>query len=192
LHFITEEDKKPSTMFEETRKNIGLSLTRLLFRRKAAHPTSFSNIFTKAQTALVILPVKPELRNIVIPVLTQLQNKFQGTRLTLVGNEMYRSIATTFIRSSVITIKNDSLNYFFLPKRSEVNTLLHQRFDVVVDLNTTDEPVAAYLCRGLSAPLKVGFHRTHADSYYNFQYKIGGPRDPRALYEQLFKTLSMF
>jgi hypothetical protein len=179
-------------MFDETRKNIGISITRLLFRRKEAKPISFSNIFTKAQTALIILPENPEVRNSILPVLTLFQSKFQGTRLTMVANETYRSIASTFIRSSVVTIKNENLNFFFLPKKSEVNRLLHQKFDVVVDLNTTNEPVAAYLCRGLTAPLKVGFHKEHGDEYYNFQYKTGPGKNLRFQYEQLFKTLSMF
>lgn len=179
-------------MLDETRKNIGISLTRMLFRRKGNITTSFSNIFSRAQTALVILPDNPEYRNFVMPVLTMLQTKFPGTKLTLVVNENFRNLATTFIRSTVVTIRNDQLNFFFLPKKSEIDRLLNQKFDVLLDLNLSLYPMAAYLCRGVNAPLKVGFMKEHADSYYNFQYNSGANKNIRSRYEQLFRTLSMF
>lgn len=179
-------------MFEETRKNIGIAITRFLFRNKDDKPVVFSNIFSRAQTAMVILPENPDYRNFIMPVLSMLQNKFQGTRLTLVANEQCRNLTTSFVRSTVVTIRNDQLNFFFLPKRSEVSRLLSQKFDLLLDLNIAQYPTAAYLCRSVNAPLKVGFMKENADSYYNFQYNSGANRNIRSRYEQLFKTLSMF
>lgn len=179
-------------MFEETRKNIGMGLTRLVFRNHKDRSMSFSNVFSHAQTAMVIVPENPEYRTVVMPILTLLQNKFQGTRLTLVVNETFRNLATSFVRSTVVTIRDEHLNFFFLPKRSEINRLLMQKFDVVVDLNIKQVPSAAYLVRGANAPLKVGFVKEHADSYYNFQFNAGQNRNIRSRYEQLFRTLSMF
>ncbi len=179
-------------MLDETRKNIGISLTRLFFRKKEDKVVVFSNIFSRAQTAVVILPDNPEYRNFIMPVLSMLQNKFPGTKLTLVVNEHFRNLATTFVRSTVVTIRNDQLNFFFLPKKSEIDRLLKQKFDMLLDLNISHYPMAAYLCRGVNAPLKVGFMKEHADSYYNFQYNSGANRNIRSRYEQLFRTLSMF
>jgi hypothetical protein len=153
---------------------------------------SFSNSFSQAQNAMVIVPENPEYRTVVMPILTLLQNKFQGTRLTLVVNETFRNLATSFVRSTVVTLRDEHLNFFFLPKRSEVNRLLMQKFDIVVDLNIRLVPSAAYLVRGANAPLKVGFLKEHADAYYNFQFNAGTNRNIRSRYEQLFRTLSMF
>lgn len=179
-------------MFEETRKKLGFFLTRLLFRRKRQQPISFSNVFSSAQTAMVIVPDNPEYRTVVMPILTLLQGKFQGTKLTLVVNETFRNLATSFVRSTVVTIRDEHLNFLFLPRRSEINRLLIQKFDVVVDLNFKNVPSAAYLVRGANAPVKVGFVKEHADAYYNFQFNAGQNRNVRSRYEQLFRTLSMF
>jgi hypothetical protein len=179
-------------MFEEKRRKFGLILTRLISQAKEAKPMSFSNSFTNAKTALVIIPENSEQRSVVSQMIILLQNKFQGNKLTFVVNEVNRNLSSTLNRSNVTTIKNEHLNFFFLPKRTEMAFLLNQKFDIVLDLNFSLVPSAAYLCRQINAPLKVGFSQAHADAYYNFQFNAAPNRNAKTKYEQLFKTLSMF
>ncbi|MDD8017586.1 MAG: hypothetical protein PHP42_04375 [Bacteroidota bacterium] len=179
-------------MFTEIRRNIGIDITRMLFRKKKVQTMSFSHIFSNAKTALVIVPENPDHRSVVMPILTLLQNKFQGTKLTLVAHETFRNLASAFLKSTVFVIREEHLNFFFLPKKSEIRSLLSQKFDVVVDLNVTPVPAAAYLCRGINAPLKVGFTKDHADAFYNFQFNITSKKNAKSCYDQLFRTLSMF
>lgn len=179
-------------MFEQQRRDLGLLLTRFLFRNRDGKPMSFSNTFTNAKTALVIIPESAEQRTVVAQMIILLQNKFQGNRLTLVVNDGHRNFSNTINRSNVTTIKNEHLNYFFLPKKSELATVLSQKFDLVLDLNFSLVPSAAYLCRAINAPVKVGFAQEHADAYYNFQFNAAPNRNAKMRYEQLFRTLSMF
>jgi len=179
-------------MFEKQRRNLGIALTRSLFRKKTSKPISFSKSFSNAKTALVIIPENAEQRSVVAQTIILLQNKFQGNKLTLVVNEGHRSFSNTINRSNVTTIKSEHLNYFFLPKKNEINGLLNQRFDLLLDLNFSLVPSAAYLCRHINAPLKVGFSQEHADAYYNFQFNAAPNRNAKWRYEQLFRTLSMF
>lgn len=179
-------------MFEQQRRNFGITLTRLFSGRKDGKLMSFSNSFSNARTAVVIIPENPEQRSVVAQTIILLQNKFQGNKLTLVVSEGNRSFANTLNRSNVTTIKNDHLNYFFLPKKNEISSLLSQRFDLLVDLNLSLVPFSAYLCRHINAPLKVGFAQEHADIYYNFQFNAAPNRNAKMRYEQLFRTLSMF
>jgi ADP-heptose:LPS heptosyltransferase len=179
-------------MFEEQRKNLGLAITRILSRRNAEKPMSFSNSFTNAKTAVVIIPESAELRTVVAQMIILLQNKFQGNKLTLVVSEGHRNFSNTINRSNVTTIKNDQLNFFFLPKKSEFSMLLNQKFDMLLDLNFSLVPSAAFLCRNINAPIKVGFTQEHADAYYNFQFNAAPNRNAKMRYEQLFRTLSMF
>lgn len=164
----------------------------MLFRNDRSKPISFSGSFSNAKTALVIIPENPEQRSVVAQTLILLQNKFQGNKLTLVVQEGHRNFSNTLNRSNVTTIKNDQLNYFFLPKKKEISSLLLQKFDVVVDLNFSLVPAAAYLCRAVSAPLKVGFAQQDADGFYNFQFNALPNKSAKLRYEQLFRTLSMF
>ena len=107
-------------------------------------------------------------------------------------NEGQRSFSNTLNRSNVTTIKNEHLNYFFLPKKNEIGNLLNQKFDILLDLNFSLVPSSAYLCRHINAPLKIGFSQEHADAYYNFQFNSSPNRNAKWRYEQLFRTLSMF
>ena len=167
-------------------------LTRLLSRRKKPKPMSFSNSFTNAKTALVIIPENVDQRSVVAQMLVLLQNKFQGNKLTFVVNEGQRNFSNTLNRSNVTTIKNEHLNFFFLPKKNKIVNLLNQQFDIVLDLNFSLVPSAAYLCRHINSPLKIGFSQVHADAYYNFQFNAAPNRNAKTKYEQLFRTLSMF
>lgn len=179
-------------MFEETRRTIGIAIARLFLGRKDAAPVTFSTLFTSARTALVIIPENQQHRTVVLPALQQLQNKFQGNRLTIVVNETFRELAGPFSRSTVVPVAKDHLNFFFLPKRSFFHRVLNQRYDVVVDLNLTLVPTGAYFARSVNAPLKVGFSQEHADAFYNFQFAAAPNRNPKMRYEQLLRTLSMF
>ncbi len=179
-------------MFEQQRRNLGIAVTRVLIRGKKAKPMSFSNSFSKAKTAIVIIPENPEQRSVVTQTIILLQNKFQGNKLTLVVNEGHRNFSSTINRSNVTTLKKEHLNFLYLPKKNEIKNLLTQKFDLLVDLNFSLNPSAAYICRSINAPLKVGFSQKNADDYYNFQFTAAPNRNARARYEQLFRTLSMF
>ncbi len=179
-------------MFETTRRNLGLFFARtFLFNRKTKQ-INFSKIFTKASSALVIIPENPEERKTALSFLSQMQMKFNGNRLTIIISDSVKDVPTTVARSKVIVVEKDHRNFFFLPNHREVKELLSRKFDCIVDLNTTLEPVAAYLCKGVDAPLKVGFAKEHGDVFYNFQINITQPRNVALRYEQMFKTLSMF
>lgn len=179
-------------MFEQQRRNFGIWLTRFSFRSKNVKPMSFSSSFSNAKTALVIIPESSEQRSVVAQTLILLQNKFQGNKLTLVVGEGHRNFSNTLNRSNVTTIKSEHLNFFFLPKKSELKNLLDQKFDILLDLNFTIVPSSAFLCKTIKAPLKVGFSQMHADAYFNFQFNTISSKSPKSRYEQLFRTLSMF
>lgn len=164
----------------------------MLHRGGAHTPRSFTKSFTDARTAVVIIPENAEQRSVVAQMIILLQNKFQGNRLTLIVNEGHRNFSATINRSNVTTVKNEQLNFLFLPKKKEFDTLLKQKFDLLLDLNFSLVPSAAFFCRTVNAPVKVGFTQEHADAYYNFQFNAAANRNPKMRYEQLFRTLSMF
>jgi hypothetical protein len=179
-------------MFDTMRKNIGITATRIFVRKKNKSPVQFSRAYSNARTALVILPENEHHYAVALPVLTLLRNKFYGNRMTIVSNEAVHKVDKAFSSSTIVSVNNTQMNMFFLPKRAVVQRLLAQQFDVLVDLNFSLVPIAAYLCRTANAYLKVGFVQHHADAYYNFQINAMPDRQPKLRYEQLFRTLSMF
>jgi len=179
-------------MFDGTRKKIGIKLTRFFFRKRAGKPMSFANLFSSAHTALVIVPENAHHRSVALPMLTLLQNKFQGSRLTLIVNDTVRELANPFARSTIVPVTKEHTNFFYLPKKSAFHRILNQKYDIAVDLNLSLVPTGAYFIRRADARLKVGFAQLHADSFYNFQLQTAPNRPARNRYDQLYRTLSMF
>ena len=179
-------------MFETTRRNIGLFFARAVLFNRKTQQVNFSKIFSKAVSALVIIPERADERKTALSFLSQMQTKFNGNRLTVVINDSVKDVPTTVARSKVIIVEKEHRNFFFLPNHHEIKDLLTRKFDCIVDLNMQLEPVAAYLCKGIDAPLKVGFAKEHGDVFYNFQVNISQQRNAALRYEQMFKMLSMF
>ncbi len=179
-------------MFEETRKNIGSILARLYFRQNSYQQKDFSKLYTNANSALVIVPEDSQLSSLVFPFLNSLQQKFRGNKLTLVTSAPFKISPGPLSQSKIITISQEQLGFFFLPKSGLVDRLLREKFDLIVDLNISVVPFALYLCRGMNAPLKVGFVKKYSDATYNFQFNTDPLRMPKIRYEQLYRTLTMF
>jgi len=179
-------------MLETLRRNIGVTTVRFFVRMKAAKSVHFSNAFTNARTALVILPEHQNYYPIALPFVRLLREKFYGNRMTLVVPDANEELAQTFAQTTIVPAGKEQTNMFFLPKQTVLQRLLSQRFDLLVDLNFTVVPIAAYLCRAVDAYIKVGFVKQHADAFYNFQIQSPPNRNPKSRYEQLFRTLSMF
>jgi hypothetical protein len=179
-------------MFEETRKKIGVTLARFHFRKQDYQSVKFSRFFSNARSAVVILPLDPTARSMAIPFLRSLQNKFRGNKLTLVMYDPSRDLSGQFGQCTIFSIRDESVNVFDLPKKQAVSSLFKQKFDVALDLNIPLVLSAAYICRGIDAPLKVGFSKENADLFYNFQFSTATHKNPQARYAQLLRTLDMF
>ncbi|MDE3057673.1 MAG: hypothetical protein KGJ59_06930 [Bacteroidota bacterium] len=179
-------------MFENTRQRIGIKLARLHFRRTAPPMTDFTNSFSNARSALVIVPEDSEHRSMAIPLLASLQNKFRGNQLTIIIHDSFRDLSSSLAHCNVIALRKEHLGFFFLPKRSIVKSLARQEYDLALDLNIPMVVSAAYLCRSTKAMLKVGFVKEESDTFYNFQMSASPQKSPRAQYEQLLHTMAMF
>ncbi len=127
-----------------------------------------------------------------IPLLASLQNKFRGNRLTIVIHDSFRDLSSSLAHCNVIAIRKEHLGFFFLPKRSIVNAIARQEYDLALDLNIPMVISAAYLCRSTKAVLKVGFVKKESDIFYNFQMNTSPQKSPRLQYEQLLHTMAMF
>ncbi len=179
-------------MLENARLRIGLALARFHFRKKDYPQTEFTKLYSNARTALVIVPEDSEHRSLAIPLLTSLQNKFRGNKLTIVIYDSFRDLSSSLAHCDVYPMTKENISFFFLPKKRAVEKLSRQKFDLAIDLNIPMVLPAAYLCRSVNAALKVGFAKEHGDSFYNFQLKTSHQKSPQRSYEQLLRTMTMF
>jgi ADP-heptose:LPS heptosyltransferase len=179
-------------MLDQTRQNIGIRLAKFHFRKQTYRQTEFTRLFSDARSALVIVPQNNEHCSMAVPILVSLQNKFRGNKLTVVIHDSFKDLSSSLAHCNVIPVRKEHINFFLMPKRSTVQTLFREKFDIVVDLNIPLVLSAAYICKGAQAGLKIGFAKQHGDEFYNFQFNASPQRSPQVRYAQLLRTLAMF
>lgn len=179
-------------MVQELRQRIGIILARFYFRKQSYPQRDFTDAFSTARSALVIVPENSEHRAMAIPVLTQLQNKFRGNRMTVVVHDSFLDLSSSLAHCNVFPLRKEQIGFFLLPKRFAVRDLFRQSFDIVIDLNIPLVLSAAYICRGTNSALKVGFTKEHGDFFYNFQFSASAQQSPHIRYQHLLHTMAMF
>lgn len=180
-------------MLDDVRKNIGILIAGLQGRRLRAKQMNFRGAYTKARTALFIMPPEEEHRTLALLVLQKAQHQFKGNALTvLTSGEVSRTISGKLQQCMMVPVHEEQINYFFLPKKSLLMRLQEKKYDVIVDLHFSVTPLAASVCAHLDAPLKAGFCSPQSDALYNFQLQTPAVRHPKLRYEQLLTTLAMF
>jgi ADP-heptose:LPS heptosyltransferase len=179
-------------MFLKQRIKIGFLLARMRFRRHPAEAVGFSRAFSDAATALVIVPSEQSERTLAIPFLRSLQQKFKGSKLTVVSMDTTRDLSVALGPCSVYPLHREQMTMFQLPRKAGIEELLRHRYDIALDLNTTFDLAAAYVCRSVAAPYRIGFAKEHGDTFYNFQFRSSPQRNLQTRYAQLLHTLAMF
>jgi ADP-heptose:LPS heptosyltransferase len=179
-------------MFLKQRRKIGFFLARLRFRQQPAESVGFSRAFTDATTALVIVPTEQSERAMAIPFLRSLQEKFKGSKLTVVSLDSTRDLSVALAPCSVFPLHREHLTMFQLPRKAGIEDLLRHRYDIALDLNTTFDLPAAYVCRSVPAPYRIGFAKEHGDTFYNFQFRTSPQKNLQTRYAQLLHMLAMF
>ena len=179
-------------MIEDVRKNIGISIARMQRHRKRAQQINFGGVYSKARSALFIVPNTDANRSSVLGILQKAQVQFQGNALTIVAPGSTNALAGKLKQCMLVPVHDEQINFFFLPRKSLILRLQEQKYDVIVDLNLDVTPLAASICASIDAPLKAGFTSERSDALYNFQLQSSPARDPKLRYEQLLQKLAMF
>jgi len=92
----------------------------------------------------------------------------------------------------MINIKPAEINPFFLPKKTLIQRILQDEYDLALDLNLQLHLAAAYLCKKARSKIKAGFLKEHADTFYNFQVHVNQTDNNQFAYERLISCLKMF
>jgi hypothetical protein len=179
-------------MFLAQRKKIGCFLARLRFRRHPDKPVGFSRAFSDASSALVIVPTDHNERALAIPFLRTLQQKFKGNKLMVVSMDTTRDLSVALAPCGVFPLNREQVTMFQLPRKAGIQNLFHHTYDIVLDLNTTLDLPAAYICRSVPAAFRIGFAKEYGDTFYNFQFRTSPQRNLQTRYAQLLRTLAMF
>lgn len=179
-------------MIEHFRNDTGIFLARLHGLRKRREQHNFKGMFSNARSALFILPKEDGQSTVVLEVLRKVQQQFQGNALTIVTHGPSGTLSGKLNQCTIIPVRDEEINIFFLPKKNIIKRLRERQYDVIVDLNLNVTPLAAFICAAIDAPLKAGFVSLRSDAVYNFQLQAVAEREPALRFEGLLNTLSMF
>jgi hypothetical protein len=179
-------------MLEGFRFKVGLSYSRLHFRKNRDRIMNFTDALTRSHRALVILP-DPSLDNESTSALFRfLLRKFSSDEMmVLLRDDQLRAMSTTPPLKTLVYSSED-INPWYIPRRDLLKKMETHSFDVAFDLNFDLSLPSAFLCKASNAPLRVSFAKQNGDQFYNFQVKTRGAAVNSSSYRSLLKCIDMF
>jgi len=179
-------------MLESLRTSIGLLVTRVRFRKSRDAVISFTRSVSSADRALVVLPFGDGTPLPEPEVFASLRSRFADEHITLVGDERCAALSAFFPRSRFVRVAPSDLTVFLLPRKTVVERIIGQRYDLALDLNLDLVLPSAYICRRSDARVRVGLERGKADRFYNFLIHPDPSLGTQRLYERMLACLEMF
>ena len=179
-------------MFENFRLRVGTSYARFHFRSAGDPIVRFTEAISVAKQPIVFLPEIPEEASAVEMVLKFFAQRFHTSKVTLVARKEILSRLPDHRSYPLVTFSAEELNAWYLPKSDLLRKVKKSTFDVAFDLNIRFALPSSFLCRASQAPLRIGFVKPNADSFYNFQVQTGPSNNYSQVYSQLLKCLEMF
>ncbi|MBD3226516.1 MAG: hypothetical protein GF313_17455 [Caldithrix sp.] len=113
----------------------------------------FSNEPQKINHALIILPANPLPDNVLQQLYKDLYQTFASIKIS------------TFERSN---LRKQDCNWLNIPNNSYLGGYFaHERMDMVIDLNESQDIISVYLTAMSNAPLRINLNRGPFDFVYN-------------------------
>ncbi|MBI3005681.1 MAG: hypothetical protein HYY49_09750 [Ignavibacteriales bacterium] len=179
-------------MFDDLRLNVGISYSRFHFRKMKDPVVRFTEAVNRADQALVIFPETVTDSESLSGVIKYLARRFTSGNLLVVGRDDLLGGLRMHEKISTVTFTPRDINAWYVPSGDLLRKLKRSTFDVAFDLNVNFALPSAFLCRASNAPLRVGFAKTHADQFYNFQIQTRARSNSSFAYKTFLNCLEMF
>jgi hypothetical protein len=184
---------------------IGIQLAVSRFRKVKEQEHDFTNFFSDAHYALIILPRNYDAASVAGKYLPLLREKLAKMELTFIDPRGALRAFTGDFFYETLSYNEIELSQFGIPKEELLRRITKnnkKKYDIAIDLNLEFDIASAYICRASYAPVRVGFAHRHADAFYNVLLRFSMPKeklDAKQLdrfratrYEQLTQCLNMF
>jgi hypothetical protein len=150
---------------------------------------SFSNFFKKSFTFLVLMPEDETDFNHSVEVIRFLEANRKHIHILTYDYRV--SLLPLKIRPQVIEHGIDDLNKFKLPSKKFIDKLSELEINAVVDLNRKPNLFYSYAANLVNAPIRIGFLKDDADSFYNIQI-VNKDQSAEISYKNFLNCLEMF
>jgi len=176
-------------MFEATKRRIAHFLIRRKYLRKNTKPISYTNIIRKAQSLFIIMPKQDtDFYHSMCILKYYQQNK---KIITLFLPEYKYNLIPEKEKFKFISYHPKQITRFYLPDKKLTDRLAAKEFDVVMDLNRSEDVFYSAVTNIIKSEIRVSFAKNHSDSYYNLQL-ANKQSDPETSYSNFLNYLKMF
>ena len=179
-------------MLENLRQSIGLTWSRLYFRKSKENVISFTGAFSTAKTLLLIMPLDPHQTLPTTMVIEMIKQRIDQRRITVVAADHPVETMRLLPRSRFIHILRSEINMFFLPCQRLIAEIKKKKYDVAIDLSLDLVLPSAYIVKASDARVRIGFARRRASRFYNFQIQPDPNLSSKQIYHRFAQCLEMF
>jgi hypothetical protein len=179
-------------MLEKLRLHIGTSYARFHFRTARDPIVRFTEAISQARRPIVFLPEISAEASVIEGVLKFLGQRFHTSKVVLVARKDVVPYLPDLRGFNVVTFGDEELSTWYVPRTDLLRKMKKSTFDLALDLNIRFALPSSFLCRASQAPLRIGFVKQYADSFYNFQVQTEPSNNLTQVYSQLLKCIEMF
>ena len=179
-------------MVQSLRHAIGFQISRFHFRKSRDRVLSFSEAVTKAKSILLIMPfdtVRDTQPEYVIGIF---KKQFDEHSLTVVTNDASLADRKVLPARQIIHMGTPDVTTFFLPSEDVIDKVKRRQYDLAIDLSIDLVLPSGYIAKESDARVRIGFARSRADTFFNFQIQRDPDLNPKLMYERLARCLQMF
>lgn len=169
-------------------EQIARIIVRQKFGRNEFSVQSFSEVFNKSRTILVLMPDNEDDFNCSLDVLTFLDELKK--EIVVLTNDFRVSLLPFHYRAKSIGYEIKDINKLKLPSRSMISTIEKKKFDALIDLNRHEQLYYSYISLIADAGIRIGFTKKFADKIYNLQV-LNDETNAKLSYKNLLNCLRM-
>lgn len=176
-------------MFEGLKRKIGRFVLRRKYLQKNIEQLAYNNVISSAKDFFIVMP--------------GLDNDFYHTLEILKYYQKQNKVITLFLPEHKYNLIPDKEKYkfisflphqvsrFFLPEKNLVARLNTKEFDVVIDLNRSENIFFSAISNIVKSKIRISFVKEMSENYYNLQIadKQG---DSETSYSSFLNYLQMF
>ncbi len=176
-------------MFEGLKRKIGRFVVKRKYLHKNIEQLAYNNVISSAKDFFFVMP--------------SLDNDFYHTLEILKYYQKQNKVITLFLPEHKYNLIPDKEKYkfisflphqvsrYFLPDKNLVSRLNTKEFDVVIDLNRSENIFFSAISNIVKSKIRISFVKEFSEKYYNLQI-VDKQGDSEASYKSFLSYLQMF
>ena len=176
-------------MFEGLKRKIGRFVVKRKYLHKNIEQLAYNNVISSAKDFFFVMP--------------SLDNDFYHTLEILKYYQKQNKVITLFLPEHKYNLIPDKEKYkfisflphqvsrYFLPDKNLFSRLNTKEFDVVIDLNRSENIFFSAISNIVKSKIRISFVKEFSEKYYNLQI-VDKQGDSEASYKSFLSYLQMF